>query len=65
MANTQGSGGSNAAVVAIFAIVVIVLVLGFVVLVHPFGVFSTTGSPAASGTTPATASASAAASPTK
>jgi predicted metalloprotease len=41
MANTQGDGGSNSAVVAIFAIVVIVLVLGFVFLVHPFGVFST------------------------
>jgi len=44
---------------------VIVVVLGFVFLVHPFGAFSTTGSPAASGTTQATASASAVASPTK
>jgi predicted metalloprotease len=58
MANTQGDGGSNSAVVAIFAIVVIVLVLGFVFLVHPFGVFSTTTvvSPTGSGTTQTTAS---------
>jgi predicted metalloprotease len=57
MANTQGNGGSNSAVVAIFAIVLIVLVLGFVLLVHPFGVFSTTTvSPTGSGTTQTTAS---------
>ncbi|HVS08138.1 MAG TPA: hypothetical protein VHK65_18480 [Candidatus Dormibacteraeota bacterium] len=57
MANTQGDGGSNTAVVAIFAIVVIVLVLGFLFLVHPFGFFST-----GSGTTQTTASPSVAAS---
>jgi hypothetical protein len=56
MANTQGNGGSNSAVVAIFAIVVIVVVLGFVLLVHPFGAFSTTVvSPTGSGTTQTTA----------
>jgi hypothetical protein len=65
MANTQGSGGSNnTAVVAIFAIVVIVLVLGFVVLVHPFGFFSTTTvSPTGSGTPAASVAASASKSP--
>jgi 4-amino-4-deoxy-L-arabinose transferase-like glycosyltransferase len=57
MANTQRDGGSNTAIVAIFAIVVIVLLLGFLFLVHPFGFFST-----GSSTTQTTASPSVAAS---
>ena len=60
MANTQRDGGSNAAVVAIFAIVVIVLLLGFLFLVHPFGFFST-----GSSATQTTASPSVAASASK
>jgi hypothetical protein len=37
VANTQGDGGSNAAIVAIFAIVVIVIAVVVIFVVHPFG----------------------------
>ena len=50
MANTQGDGGSNAAIVAIFAIVVIVVAIVIIFVVHPFGgttVVSPNGSGAA------------------
>lgn len=37
MANTQSDGGSNAAIVAIFAIAVIVIAVVIIFVVHPFG----------------------------
>jgi len=59
MANTQGDGGSNAAVVAIFVIALIVIALVIIFVVHPFGGSNTTIiSP--SGSAPASAAASAA-----
>jgi hypothetical protein len=49
MANSQGDGGSNAAVVAIFVIALIVIALVIIFVVHPFGGSTTVVSPSAPG----------------
>jgi hypothetical protein len=48
MANTQGDGGSNAAIVAIFVIALIVVALVIIFVVHPFGGSTTIINPSGS-----------------
>lgn len=62
MANSQGDGGSNAAVVAIFVIALIVIAVVIVFVVHPFG-GTTVVTPSGSAAPSAAASVKASASP--